>query len=171
MAPQPIPKSLASPGLLAHVAVSKYQDALPLYRQEQILERIGVELPRATLANWMIRAGTLIQPLVNLLRDQLLGYDMIQMDETTVQVLKEPGKARRSRSRTCGCSVAGHRIGRWCCSTMIRRAAARCRNACWPAIRATCRATAMRGITRWLPVMPSLLSAAWPTRGGASPMR
>lgn len=44
---QPIPKSLASPGLLAHVTVSKYQDALPLYRQETILQRIGVGLPRA----------------------------------------------------------------------------------------------------------------------------
>ncbi len=42
---QPIPKSMASPGLLAHIAVSKYQDALPLYRQETILQRIGVDLP------------------------------------------------------------------------------------------------------------------------------
>ena len=71
--PQPIPKSLASPGLLAHITVSKYQDALPLYRQEAILRRIGVELPRATLANWMIQAGTLIQPLINLLQDRLLA--------------------------------------------------------------------------------------------------
>jgi len=97
-APQPIAKSLASPGLLAHVAVSKYTDALPLYRQEQILQRIGVDIPRATLANWMIRAGALIQPLVNLLRDAVLGYDIVSMDETPVQVLKEPGKAAQSRS-------------------------------------------------------------------------
>ena len=78
--------------------MSKYQDALPLYRQEQILQRIGVDLPRATLANWMIQAGTLIQPLINLLRDRLLAYDIIQMDETTVQVLKEPGKPAQSKS-------------------------------------------------------------------------
>ena len=96
--PQPIPKSLASPGLLAHITVSKYQDALPLYRQETILKRIGVELPRATLANWMIQAGTLIQPLINLLRDCLLAYDILQMDETPVQVLKEPGKTAQSKS-------------------------------------------------------------------------
>ena len=95
---QPIPKSLASPGLLAHITVSKYQDALPLYRQETILQRIGVDIPRATLANWMIRAGTLVQPLINLLRDRLLAYDIIQMDETTVQVLKEDGKAASSTS-------------------------------------------------------------------------
>ena len=95
---QPIPKSLASPGLLAHITVSKYADALPLYRQETILQRIGVDIPRATLANWMIKVGILIQPLVNLLRDRLLEYDIIQMDETTVQVLKEPGKSAQSKS-------------------------------------------------------------------------
>ncbi|MGH8602127.1 MAG: IS66 family transposase [Gammaproteobacteria bacterium] len=96
--PQPIPKSLASPGLLAHVAVAKYQDALPLYRQERILKRIGVELPRATLASWMVRLGPVIQPLINLMREAVLGYDILQMDETTVQVLNEPGRSARSPS-------------------------------------------------------------------------
>jgi transposase len=72
MPPQPIPKSIASPGLLAHVAVAKYQDGLPLYRQESILQRSGVDLPRATLAGWMVRIGVLIQPLINLLRDHSL---------------------------------------------------------------------------------------------------
>jgi transposase len=95
---QAIPKSLASPGLLAHVAVSKYQDALPLYRQETILRRIGVDLSRATLANWMIQTGALVQPIINLLRDRMLEYDILQMDETTVQVLKEPGKSAQSKS-------------------------------------------------------------------------
>jgi len=95
---QPIPKSMASPGLLAHITVSKYQDALPLYRQETILRRIGVDIPRATLANWMIRSGVLIQPLINLMRDRMLDYDIIQMDETPVQVLKEPGKRAQSKS-------------------------------------------------------------------------
>ena len=95
---QPIPKSMASPGLLAHIAVSKYQDALPLYRQETILQRIGVELPRATLANWMIQTGKLIQPVINLLRDRLLAYNILQMDETTVQVLNEQGKTAQSKS-------------------------------------------------------------------------
>jgi transposase len=95
---QPIPKSMASPGLLAHIAVCKYQDALPLYRQETILQRIGVDIPRATLANWMIQAGHLVQPLINLLQERLLNYDIVQMDETTVQVLKEPGRKAQSKS-------------------------------------------------------------------------
>ncbi|MHB1780761.1 IS66 family transposase [Acidithiobacillus sp.] len=97
--PQPLPKTMASPGLLAHIVVSKYQDALPLYRQEQILTRIGVDLPRATMARWVVQVGTeLIQPLINLLRDRLLAYDILQMDETPVQVLKEPGKTAESKS-------------------------------------------------------------------------
>jgi transposase len=71
--PQPIPKSIASPGMLAHVATSKYVDALPLYRQETIFQRLGVDIPRATFANWMIQCGQLIQPLINLMREQLLA--------------------------------------------------------------------------------------------------
>ena len=96
--PQPIPKSIASPGLLAHIATAKYVDALPLYRMESILQRAGVELPRATLAGWMLKLGELVLPLVNLLRDTLLGYDVLQMDETTVQVLKESGRSASSQS-------------------------------------------------------------------------
>ena len=97
--PQPLPKTMASPGLLAHIVVSKYQDALPLYRQEQILTRIGVDLPRATLARWMVGVGTdLIQPLINLLRDRMLAHGTLSMDETPTQVLKEPGKSPQSQS-------------------------------------------------------------------------
>lgn len=98
MAPQPIPKSQASPGLLAYIAVSKYADALPLNRQSKQFERIGLALPRATLASWMVRSGELLTPLINLLRDELLDQSYIQMDETTVQVLKEPGKTPESKS-------------------------------------------------------------------------
>ena len=98
LSPQPLPKSQASPGLLAYVAVSKYADALPLNRQSKQFERIGVSLPRATLASWMVRSGELVTPLINLLRDELLGQAYLQMDETTVQVLKEPGKTPESKS-------------------------------------------------------------------------
>jgi len=76
--PQPIPKGNASPGLLAHVAATaKYQDGLPLHRQEAILNRSGVEIPRNTLANWMIKSGELIQSLINLLEDTLLVYSVM----------------------------------------------------------------------------------------------
>jgi len=53
---------------------------------------MDVDIPRATLVNWMIKVGALVQLVINLLRDQLLTYDILQMDETTVQVLNERGK-------------------------------------------------------------------------------
>lgn len=96
--PQPIPKSNASPGLLAHIAVAKYQDALPLHRQESILQRAGIDLSRQTLARWMIQSANVLQPLHNLLRDQLLAGPVIHCDETVVQVLKEPDKSPASHS-------------------------------------------------------------------------
>lgn len=96
--PQPIPKSLASPSLLAHVAVSKYADGLPLYRQASMLERAGIELSRSTLAGWMVRAGELVQPLLNLLADEIRAGGFIQCDETPFQVLKEDGKPATSLS-------------------------------------------------------------------------
>jgi len=95
---QPIPKSNASPGLLAHIAVAKYQDGLPLYRMETIFKRLDLHLPRNTQANWMIKSAQLLQPLYNLLNDQLLDSGYIHMDETRVQVLNEPDKAAESLS-------------------------------------------------------------------------
>jgi transposase len=96
---QPIPKSMAAPGLCAFIATAKYQDGLPLYRQETILARHGLTISRATLASWMIRLGELIVPLINLAEEVQLAYDVLQMDETTVQVLKENGRAAQSESR------------------------------------------------------------------------
>jgi len=98
MPAQMIPKSVASPSLLASIAVAKYADALPLYRQETILKRAGIELSRATLAHWMVKLGEGIEPLINLMRETLVSHDFIQCDETRFQVLKEPGKAATSLS-------------------------------------------------------------------------
>ena len=96
--PQPIPKSVATPGLLAWVAVSKFCDALPLYRQCQIFERLGFQVDRTTLANWMIKSGELVQPLINLLWDHLRQQPIVHMDETGVQVLAEPGRKAQQKS-------------------------------------------------------------------------
>ncbi|MCF1455993.1 MAG: IS66 family transposase [Shewanella sp.] len=99
MPPQPIPKSNASPGLLSHIVVAKYQDALPLARQEKQFARIGAEISRASMARWMIQLGTLVQVLIQLLRERMLEYDYIGMDETRIQVLKE--KDRIAASQSC----------------------------------------------------------------------
>ena len=95
---QPIEKSQASAGTLAAICVHKYADGLPLYRQARMFERAGIELDRTTLARWMIRCGELVQPLVNLLRDELLDHAIVHVDETPVQVLKETGKTAQSNS-------------------------------------------------------------------------
>jgi transposase len=95
---QPIPKSIASPALLAHVATQKFVDGMPLYRQEVALKRIGVELPRSTLASWMVKVGRLAQPLINLIHDEILATGFVQADETRFQVLKEPGRKATSLS-------------------------------------------------------------------------
>lgn len=97
--PQPIPKSNASPGTCAYITIAKYADGLPLYRLETILARSGLVISRATMAAWMIRLGQLIVPLMNLMDEIQCAYDVLQMDETTVQVLKEDGRAAQSKSR------------------------------------------------------------------------
>ncbi|WP_419902249.1 IS66 family transposase [Kiloniella sp.] len=100
--PQPIPKSIASPGLLAYIVTGKYVDGLPLYRMVPVLNRSGIEFNRTLLSRWVIKCGDLVQPLINLFTDHLLNYDIIAMDETGVQVLKEPGKKPQSKSYMWG---------------------------------------------------------------------
>ncbi len=96
--PQPLPKSNASPGLLAMLLTTKYVDGLPLARFEKVLARHDVVVPRQTLARWVIGAGAALQPLHNLMRDALFDAPFIHMDETVVQVLKEKGKSATSQS-------------------------------------------------------------------------
>jgi transposase len=96
--PSPIPGSIATPSLLAQVATAKFADGLPLYRQESILARAGIELSRTTLATWMGRVATLLTPLCNLFSDLLLSAKVLFVDETHLQVLKVPGKAATSKS-------------------------------------------------------------------------
>lgn len=95
---QPLPKSNASPGLLAMLLTTKYVDGLPLARFEKVLARHDVPVPRQTLARWVIGAGAALQPLHNLMRDTLFDAPFIHMDETGVQVLKEKGRSPASQS-------------------------------------------------------------------------
>jgi len=94
----PIPKSIATPSLLAHVVTSKYVDGLPLYRQEKIFQRLGVDVSRAILASWMVKMGDLVEPLMEGIRDEIRKNSFVQCDETPFQVLKEPGKRAQSQS-------------------------------------------------------------------------
>jgi transposase len=96
--PQLIPKSIVTPDFMAHVVVSKFQDGMPLYRQVNIFSRIGFDITRATLSNWVINIGEKVQPVVNLIRDHLLECQYIGMDETPIQVLKEENRAPQTQS-------------------------------------------------------------------------
>lgn len=97
MPPLPIPRSIAASGLLSHVLTSKFQDHLPLFRQEQILKRIGVDLPRSTLCLWVIKCAALLKPLMKLIYDYIINYDIAYADETTLQVIKETSKGISSK--------------------------------------------------------------------------
>lgn len=94
----PIPKSIATPELLSYITVSKYADGLPLYRLSQMFKRLDISISRTNMADWMIKCATLVQPLINLLEDKLLDEPVMYIDETTVQVLNEPGKKASSKS-------------------------------------------------------------------------
>ena len=96
--PQPIPRSNATAGTLTYLIIAKYLEGMPLYRLERQLSRYGMPVPRATVASWMIQCGQLVQPLINLMRDRLVSYDIIAMDESRYQVLKEAGKTPQSQS-------------------------------------------------------------------------
>jgi len=87
--PTPIPKSIATPALLAQVITSKYQFALPLYRQEQMFKQFDIDLNRKTLAEWMMKSADLLEPVYRHLQAVLLQQPVIQADETPLQVLKE----------------------------------------------------------------------------------
>ena len=101
IAPPPVellPKSMATPELLAYLLTSKFVDALPFYRQEKIFARVGVDLSRATMCNWAIHVAQRLEPLLELLREKIRAGPYVQIDETTLQVLKEPGREPESKS-------------------------------------------------------------------------
>ena len=92
----PLGKCFASTPLLANIMVSKYEDGLPLYRQESILKRYGHAVSRSNMAHWMIRLEDVLKPLMTLMRESQNASNYLQMDETRIQVLKEDGKTAQS---------------------------------------------------------------------------
>ena len=94
-----LPHSLASASSVANVIYQKYVNAVPLYRQEKDWSSLGVDLGRGTMANWVIRCSEeYFKPLNERLRGELILRDIVHVDETPFQVLKEPGKKPTSKS-------------------------------------------------------------------------
>jgi transposase len=95
----PIAKGLAGPGLLAYVITSKLGDHLPLYRLERIFARQDVHIARSTMCAWLLAAGKLVQPLVDLMANQVRQSRVIHTDDTRVPVQDETleGKCKSGR--------------------------------------------------------------------------
>jgi transposase len=97
VAPAILDRGMAAPGLLAQVVIQKYTDHLPLYRQEAIFARSGIELSRTTLAEWIGVIGLRLQPLVDALHAHLLTEPVLHADETPVAQL-DPGAGKTKRA-------------------------------------------------------------------------
>lgn len=90
---------MAAPSTVAYVMQEKFQNGVPLYRQEAYWKGQGVELRRNTMANWVIRSARWFKPLYDLLRRELLRQDIVNVDETRVHVLKEDGRESKQMSQ------------------------------------------------------------------------
>ena len=95
---RPIERGIPAPGLLAQVLVAKYADHCPLYRQQGIYQRAGVDLDRATLADWVGAAARLLEPLVASIGRYVLAAEKVHTDDTPVPVL-DPGRGKTKTGR------------------------------------------------------------------------
>ena len=98
MPPSIIPKGMATPDLIASIVVNKFCDHLPFYRQEQRLSRLGVSISRTDMANWAIQAAKAVEPVFDLLQERVKDAEVINMDETSMTVMGEDGKANAAKS-------------------------------------------------------------------------
>ena len=108
--PALLPSSFASAEAVAYLAAQKFVMYSPLYRLEQEFNRQGLKLSRQTMANWLLNTSEKwLRPIYDVLREQLCRELVLHADETTLQVLKEPGRSSTSKSymwlyRTSGCA-------------------------------------------------------------------
>ncbi len=94
-----IPGSFATPEAIAHIMVQKFVMGSPIYRQEQEMKRMGIQLSRQTMSNWILRASEeYLTPVYEQLHKELLTREVLHADETTLQVIHEPGKKPQSES-------------------------------------------------------------------------
>lgn len=105
-----IPGSMAGGSLLAYVLVSKFDDHLPLYRQNEILARMGADIPRSTLADWCGRSMRILQPVIDRIEASVLGSDILHADDTPIRVL-----APERRAKGIGKGVMQGRIWGYVC--------------------------------------------------------
>jgi len=93
-----LPRSIATPSLLASVLTGKFCDALPFYRQEKMFRRFGLEISRQDMANWTIAVTHKLEVLIDLMKRELLAAPYLHCDETYFQVMDEEGRANTTKS-------------------------------------------------------------------------
>lgn len=96
---QLIAKGIGTPSLYAHILGSRYADAIPFYRQENMFKRLGLALGRASMSQWAGKLAKLCAPIMELMLQDIKNYDYVQIDETRLQVLGEPGRSNTSKSQ------------------------------------------------------------------------
>jgi len=108
--PEPLlPKTMASPSIVSHIITQKFMMALPLYRQEQEWEQLGIRLSRQTQSNWLLAVSEkYLQPMKERMHQRLLERDILFADETRLQVLKEPGRSAENKSFMWVYLTGGH---------------------------------------------------------------
>ncbi len=93
-----MPGSIASPSLVSHIITNKFCDSLPFYRQEKIFKRLGVNISRQNMSNWCISASGKCDEILKYMRGKIVSGKLINMDETTLQVLKEKDRTAANKS-------------------------------------------------------------------------
>lgn len=123
---QPIDKGIAAPGLIAHVAIGKYLEHQPLYRQEAGFGRMGVAIPRSTMAGWFGELEVLVDPLVSRVIEHLTAERVLHADETPVPVL-DPGSGKTATGY-----LWAYRSGPWSALKAVAFDFAMSRASQWP---------------------------------------
>lgn len=94
----PIGRGKPGPGLLAHIMVAKFDDHIPLYRLSEMYDRLGIDISRSVIADWVGRVSVLLSPLILLIRAHIAAVDRIHTDDTPVDVL-DPGRGKTKTGR------------------------------------------------------------------------
>ena len=97
--PKPLfPKSAASPEAISEIIVAKYMNAVPLYRQEKYYEKLGVNISRQLMSNWIIKSSNYFEIIFDKMKSKLISSDIINCDETPVQVIREDNRKASQKS-------------------------------------------------------------------------
>lgn len=159
----PIERGKPGPGLLAYLMIAKFDDHIPLYRLSEMYDRLGIDISRSVMADWVGRVSALLTPLVLLIRAHIAALDRIHTDDTPVDAL-DPGRGKTKTGRSGSTSSTAVAINpplpQPSPITTALTARARIRLTTWPPSAASCMPTAM-GVKRNSTATRSLKPPAW----------